>query len=1026
MRVPIFEYSMGGFAVRVSRVVWIALLVGGVAQAQLSTSAYRALGQPDLNQNGVNRVQGVEVYGPSAIALDARNGVVHLYVSDTRNHRVLGWENAQSYQIGDPPAIVLGQPGPQYSHPMGIGTTGFNTPAGMAVDPITGNLYVADYGNNRVLRFPSPFANQGRVEPDAVYGQPDFSSLGTNTDGIGRNSMSGPRSVAFDSSGNLWVADSGNQRVLRFNGSVLDSLTPEADVVLGQANFLNNAVNRGDAAVSAAGFSTPAALAFDAQDNLYVADYANTRVLKFAAPVISGANAAVVLGHATFTDILVPSDPTAASLAGPVGVSVDASGNVYVAVPGDNRVMVFAAGAASGALAKRVLGQVDFISNQANPSSSPLASTQSFSGPSDVKVDAAGTVYVADSGNNRVIALPKDATVATQVWGQIDFSANGANQVKAAGMNTPFKIAVDYSRSPFPVYVSDANNNRVLVWRDSIRFRTGDPADLVIGQPNLTTAIANVDTRGSRTPSKTSLASPKGIAVDAAGNLYVADSGNNRVLRYPRPVDQSGRITPDAVIGQPNFTSATSAAISAASLRAPSAVAIDPDGDIFVADAGNNRVLEFARGAGTHPNAIRVYGQPTFTALGAVSPASAQTFNSPQGVFVDVSYTMYVADSGNNRVLVFPDTKDDPAAGAAATMVLGQTSFGAVGAGGGTTGLRLPFDVATDSLGDILVSDSGNNRVLVFPSMLFLDLAGATATAAVGQYSVGGSSANWNSLNGLATAEGLYDPIGIFVDRQDTLYAADAGNNRVVHYLKPLTVTPGGSSTSTALARGGLVTLTGEGLSDVDEKASTTPWPQALAGREVALGEDTKVSLASVTSEQIDLQVPYAAALGNQQITVRKVDTGELIAGSKILVENVSPSLFSGTADSTQYAIQNFDGTANTAKNPALRGSTITIFGTGQGPVSPTVTEGTPAPADVNTVAVPTMDGAKCLNSQPSVCVAVSNSFGQIQFSGLAPGLVGIWQLKVKIPMSVSAGNTVPVRAVIDGVPSNIVTVALK
>ena len=88
------------------------------------------------------------------MAVDSRNGQVHVYISDTFNSRVLAWRDAQAYQIGDPPVLVLGQPGPQISKPYGIGSKGFNGPFGMAVDPTTGNLYVADTGNNRVAPLP--------------------------------------------------------------------------------------------------------------------------------------------------------------------------------------------------------------------------------------------------------------------------------------------------------------------------------------------------------------------------------------------------------------------------------------------------------------------------------------------------------------------------------------------------------------------------------------------------------------------------------------------------------------------------------------------------------------------------------------------------------------------------------------------------------------------------------------------------------------------------------------------------------
>src|SRR5580698_2334881 len=120
------------------------LLVAGVCNAQISSTAYRVLGQVNTQLNGINMVQGVEMNSPGGVALDARNGQVHVYVADTRNSRVLAWADLNSYQTGAAPALVLGQPGPQYSSVLGIGPKGLNLPLGLAVDPTTGNLFVAD------------------------------------------------------------------------------------------------------------------------------------------------------------------------------------------------------------------------------------------------------------------------------------------------------------------------------------------------------------------------------------------------------------------------------------------------------------------------------------------------------------------------------------------------------------------------------------------------------------------------------------------------------------------------------------------------------------------------------------------------------------------------------------------------------------------------------------------------------------------------------------------------------------------
>src|SRR5262249_27344696 len=276
------------------------------------------------------------------------------------------------------------------------------------------------------------------------------------------------------------------------------------------------------------------------------------------------------------------------------------------------------------------------------------ASPSTFASPGDVKADGNGNLYVADTGNNRVLAFSPNAKSARQVWGQLDFSSNAVNQIKAGSINSPFKMAIDYSQTPYALYVSDTNNNRILIWRDATSFHTGDPADLVIGQPNLTTAIANVDGSGQK-PTNTSLSGPRGIALDSVGNLWVADAGNNRLLRYPRPVDQPGRITPDTVLGQTDFTSSVSAAITASTLNTPSGVAIGPDGDVFVSDSGNIRVLEFPPDARAGSPAVRVFGQPSFNAGAAPSPVSAQTLAGPQGIAMN-GYTLYVADTSANRV----------------------------------------------------------------------------------------------------------------------------------------------------------------------------------------------------------------------------------------------------------------------------------------------------------------------------------------------------------------------------------------
>jgi uncharacterized protein (TIGR03437 family) len=996
-----------------------------VLEAQVSGSGYRVLGQPDLRGNGLNTIQGTELNTPLGIAVDNRGGQTHLYIADTLNSRVLAWADVSSYQAGDSPALILGQPGPQYSIPLGIGAKGFNGPIGLAVDPTTGNLYVADTGDNRVVRYLSPFDNPTRIEPDAVYGQANFTNRAAGA--VSSSSMNQPRSVTVDSSGNLWVADTGNHRVLRFNVSTLNNPAPvAADTVVGQKDFFGGAANAGGV-TSAQGFDTPIGLALDAQGNLYVADFRNSRVLRFSAPGGSsgGAAATVVWGQSNFSAKGIPQQASASSLAGPQGIAVDSSGNLYVADSANSRILVFPISTTLGATAKSVIGQSDFSTSTPNTGITPFASPNTLAAVADVKTDGSGNLFVADSGNNRVLEFPNGAKSASRVWGQLDLTSNGANQIKPGSINLPYNIAIDYSSAPYALYVSDTNNHRVLVWRDSVRFRNGDPADLVIGQPNLRTAVANVDTQGTPNPSPTSLSSPEGLAVKSDGTLFVADSGNNRILRYPRPVGQVGRITPDAVIGQVDFTSSASAAVSASTLNSPGGLAIGPNGDLFVADTGNNRVLEYSAAVGNGASAIRVYGQASMNTSLRPTQVSPQTLSGPQGVAVDQGSDLYVADTSANRILVFPNTQNAPPAGAGASYVIGQNSFSAAAAGA----LRAPAGVAVDSNGNISVADTSNNPILVYSSFVFLPITGATALGVIGQPNAGGTSANYDSPDGLATADALFSPVGLFVDRRDTLYAGDAGNHRVVQFLKPAAVVNAATfQGSVPVAPGALATLFSNGLATDKTTVSSTTWPRTVANRELVINDSLPSPIYYLDGNQVNFQIPSNAPIGTDRIAVRASDTGELIAGASLLMASASPGIFTVSQNGAgQAAVLNQDTTQNSTGNPAPAGSVIVLYGTGQGQVSPAVPDGSAAPSGglSNTVAVPTSDQKNCLNNQPSMCVVVGTVLGTVKYSGLAPGYIGLWQINVQLPSGVT-GNAVPVRVIINGTPSNTVSVAVR
>jgi sugar lactone lactonase YvrE len=232
--------------------------------------------------------------------------------------------------------------------------------------------------------------------------------------------------------------------------------------------------------VSGAGFDTPNALAFDAQGNLYVSDGRNARVLRFSAPLgpsVGNPTANAVWGQSSFATRVPPQLASGSTITVPGGLAIDGSGNLYVATLSDNRVLVFSTATTLGGAAKSVLGQSDFTTTTANTGALPQASASSLSSPADVKVDANGNVFVADTSNNRVLEYPPAAKSGSRVWGQSDFVSNGPNQLKPSSLRFPYHMAIDYSSAPFALYVSDTVNHRVLVWKDSVRLkrRSGGP-----------------------------------------------------------------------------------------------------------------------------------------------------------------------------------------------------------------------------------------------------------------------------------------------------------------------------------------------------------------------------------------------------------------------------------------------------------------------------------------------------------------------------------------------------------------------
>ena len=406
----------------------------------------------------------------------------------------------------------------------------------------------------------------------------------------------------------------------------------------------------------------------------------------------------------------------------------------------------------------------------------------------------------------------------------------------------PHGIAVDRSVTPNHVYVSDTEHHRVLGWADADALANGAPADLVIGQADMTAFGCNRQAfDGGITPPATlsSLCQPTGLAVDDGGRLYVADAGNCRVLVFDDPfgTDQVA----DHVLGTTGQCSGVT--VNATDLYDPEGVAVDPAGNVFVADTLHCRVLEFDGPIGTtDAQADRVYGQTSFTT------SSCQSVYFPRSVAVDPSGTLWVGS--DSRVYQF----DGALGGSADAPTRSLGSLNCNDGGESASSTCGPAAVAVDAAGRLYLGDAGNSRILAFdaPHGIFQaarvygqpSFLGST-TLFQDACNTGGPSATSLCLRKFIplVEGGSYDEAAaVAIDAGGRLYVADGLNHRVLRYDTPLT-----SSVAT-------VVLGHEAMDDVR-------MPTVVLGEPGVLAYDPRAAVVAVDGENSRLLV-YANPSG--------------------------------------------------------------------------------------------------------------------------------------------------------------------
>lgn len=980
--------------------------------------------QTPISTASPNFLEGRELFAPQSVAADTSSNPPILYVADSGNNRILAWRNPSSAQKGAPADLVIGQrdylttlpQGPEAANVEQRLVAGFNSPSAIAVDA-SGNLYVADAGNNRIVRYPRPFDQVTEIlQTDLVIGQRSISS------GRGANQNTGPSAkalffssastffrvgLAIDGSGNLWVSDPGNNRVLRFPSSQLnaDRQEPVADTVIGQLDFTSSRVvdppNTVNPQLNKAVVVQPSGISVDSNGRLFVCD-SRQRVLMYAPPLRTGMPATRVLGTSEDPQL---SATRLGGFAGPPEGVFSIGTDLHVIDTGNNRILRYGnpdnwpaeTATVISPAAVAVIGQADFVQNEPNRNFRGESRNDGFFGPIGATV-AGGYLWVADANNNRVIGFPQGSTSnADRLLGQVDFQYRAPNIVKRSGFNfsntligTVGSVAVDYNSNPPRMYVADTGNNRVLAFRDARNIRVGDLPDLVIGQSDFNRNAVNFVSNDPDRLLERGFNSPAGVAVDPSGDLWVADTGNGRVMRFPKPFEQPnlGDQRANLCLGQINCFARPQREATSRTMSAPIGMAFMNDGHLAVSDFGLNRVLLFRRPAGgdfsENQAASLVIGQRDF--ISSAPAPDPDRLNSPRFITIDTSDRLYIADTLNNRIFVRALVGLN-SNGAQASYVLGTSSQ--------------PTAVSVSrETGNIWVTFPGANLLIRFPEYQALIF----------------------DNNPQPPGDNIFapSPVALALDPQDNPIVAEA-INRISFYYPRLDLQNSANLNRRLVAPGMLANVSriAGGFGEVTAKApDEKDLPLELADVEV-LVDDTPAPLLNVSPSRVQLQIPTNFEAPKQiEMIVRRKSNGQVLGALTIPTEVASPGFFTRDETGTgQIVAQNEDGSPNENVNGATRGTVVKLFGTGLGRIPNMPQDGKAPTADIPAGSRPIVQfGARPLAD------------GDIKFFGLAAGMVGMFRLDIVVPANagVNAANPVGIlwRDLLsrDGLPFGVTT----
>ena len=844
-----------------------------------------------------------ELDNPGAVALDAHGNLV---IADTANNRIRvvaqsnGTFYGQSMTDGDI-YTVAGDGTAGYSgDAVPASSAELDSPSGVALDA-RGNVVIADTANDAirvVAQGNGTFYGRTMVDGDIYTIAGKDGSPGYTTDAVLATTaeLDRPRAVALDAQGNVLIADTANNRirvVAQGNGTFYGQSMTDA--------FIYTIAGNGTAAYGAdntpatsTDLNAPGGVALDAQGNVVIADTANNRIRvvaestgTFYCQAMTDEDIYTVAGDGPggYSGDGIPA--TSSGLDAPGGVAVDAHGNIVIADTANQRVRVVAP--STGPFYGLSMTARDIytaagtgVGGYALGDGISATTSAELDQPDDVIVDSQGNLVIADTANNRIrVVAESSGTFYGQsmtagdiysVVGTVTGGYNGDDRTAVtAELDAPSAVAFDAHGN---IVIADSANERVRVVAES--------SGTYYGQAMTSGDIYTVAGDGASGFNQgdgilavsAELSSPGDVAVDAQGNIVIADSGNERIRVvatstgsfYGRSMT-AGNIYTLAGDGTTGYT-ADAVPAATSELFNPGAVAVDAQGNVVIADTGNDRVRVVAASTGTF------YGQPMtdgdiYTVAGdgtagyngdAISATTAAEIHNPGGVALDAQGNLVIADTYNDRIRVVAQSTgtfygQPMTVGDIYTLAgTGAPSYNGDGIPAVSGDLDLPRSVAVDGQGDLVIADTANNRVREVPAASSASVPGApislVATGSSGQVtlswaaptSTGGSLiTGYDILRSTTPMGGSPVPVASSVSGTTYSYTDSAVSSGTTYYYE-------------------IEAVNAVGVSAPSNQASATPTPPltvggapgSLTASRVGLRGDLVVDGADEPGERVD------------------------------------------------------------------------------------------------------------------------------------------------------------------------------